>query len=162
MVSILQGKFDIQGIRLAIVTARFNSDITMKLEGGAIKTLQARGLTPSQFVVSRVPGAVEVPLAAKYFLDAGFDGVVALGAVVRGDTAHFDYVCQSVERGCTTLQLEYGRPVTFGILTTDTEDQALDRAGGSLGNKGSEAADVCLEMINLRLQIKAPGDLKGS
>lgn len=136
-------------LRIGVVTARFNSPVTESLEKGAIETLINKGLPESHIVAVRVPGAVEIPLAAKALLDSGCDGVVALGAVIRGETAHFDYVCSSAERGCTLLQLEYKKPVAFGVLTTENADQAYARSGGAKGNKGAEAAEVVLEMIDL-------------
>src|SRR5690606_38585150 len=97
----------------------------------------------------RVPGAVEIPLAAAQLLEKGYDGVVALGAVIRGETSHYDYVCQSVERGCSELMLKTKKPVVFGVLTTDNEDQAEARVGGAHGHKGRDAAEVIVEMLNL-------------
>lgn len=146
-----QGDTQIKKAKIAIVTARFNHEITFKLLGGAYDALRESGLNPSHDV--RVPGAFEIPLAAKHLLEVGVDAVVALGAVIRGDTDHYDYICQSVERGCSTLQLEYGKPVVFGILTTENERQALDRAGGKMGNKGWEAAQVAIEMVSLRRKL---------
>lgn len=140
---------------IGIVTAKFNSEITLELEKGAIAALKKGGLKDEQIWAVRVPGAVEIPLAAKTLLDQGCDGVVTLGTVIRGDTAHFDYVCRSVERGVSHLMLEYGKPIGFGVLTTETEEQAWDRANGSHGNKGAEAADVVLEMLGLLSDIKA-------
>lgn len=142
-----------QSRRIGIVTARFNFEITEKLEAGALQRLQECGFDQKSIICLRVPGAFEVPLAAKWLLERGLDGVVALGAVIRGDTAHFDYVCSSAERACTTLQLETGKPIGFGILMTEDEEQANQRAGGSMGNKGYEAADAVLEMLNLGDQI---------
>ncbi len=141
---------------IGIVTAKFNHEITFKLEQGAFETLKKTGLKEEQIRKVRVPGAVEIPLAAKALLDQGCDGVVALGAVIRGDTAHFDYVCQSVERGITQLMLEYGKPIGFGILTTENEEQAWERTTGSHGNKGAEAALTVLEMLELLSEIKMP------
>lgn len=160
-VQIIQGVLDnngetqagLVGQKIGIVTARFNWEVTSKLEEGAVAFLTSYGFNSEQIVATRVPGAFEVPLAAKYLLDEGCAAVVALGAVIRGDTAHFDYVCQAVERGCTMLQLESGKPVAFGILTTDTEEQALARAGGEHGNKGFEAAQVAVEMLSLKLKL---------
>ncbi|MBX7230887.1 MAG: 6,7-dimethyl-8-ribityllumazine synthase [Bdellovibrionales bacterium] len=139
---------------IGIVTARFNFEVTQKLEAGAHSKLQEMGVTPDSIHLVRVPGSYEIPLAAKWLLASGCDGVVALGAVIRGDTSHYDYVCQSVERGCTTLQLETGCPVVFGVLTTENEEQAHARAGGSMGNKGSEASEVLMEMLNLKQRLK--------
>lgn len=140
--------------RIGVVTARFNSEITEKLEMGALEYLSQQGLKEAQLILVRVPGAVEIPLAVKHLLDQNVDGVVALGAVIRGETTHYDYVCQSVERGCSQLMLEYGKPIGFGVLTTEDEDQALARAGGRMGNKGAEAAEVVLEMIDLKRQLQ--------
>lgn len=102
-----------------------------------------------QVSLVKVPGAVEIPLACKALLDRGCDGVVALGAVIRGETSHYDYVCNSVERGVSQLMLEYKKPIGFGVLTTENEEQAMDRVGGRHGHKGAEAAQVTLEMIGL-------------
>ena len=136
--------------RIGVVTAQFNKDVTERLEKGAIAALKTAGLPKEQVTIVRVPGAFEIPLAIKFLFEAGCEGVVALGAVIRGDTAHFDYVCRSVERGCSHLQLEYGRPVGFGVLTTDNEDQALERCGGRHGNKGAEAVQAVLEMLDIK------------
>lgn len=141
--------------KIAIVTARWNHEITYKLEEGVLDYLLEKDIKPTYRV--RVPGAVEVPLAAKNLLELGVDGVIALACVIRGDTAHFDYVCASVERGCTALQTQYGKPVTFGVLTVENLQQALDRVGGQHGHKGREAAEVCLEMISLRQQLMKDG-----
>ena len=140
-------------VKVGIVTSRFNWDITSKLESGAIEQLQSLGVTNANIVLVRVPGAVEIPLAAKALLDRGCAGVIALGAVIRGETSHYDYVCNSVERGISQLMLETKKPVAFGVLTTENEEQALDRIGGAHGHKGREAADVVLEMINLLSDI---------
>lgn len=102
----------------------------------------------------RVPGAVEIPLACQALFDKGCDGVVALGCVIRGETSHYDYVCTSVERGVTTLMLEYKKPIGFGVLTTENDDQAMDRAGGKHGNKGADCAQVVHEMIGLLSDLK--------
>ena len=153
MANVIEGKHDGNGLRIGIVTARFNSEVTYKLEDGAIKQLRELGVAAADLMCVRVPGAFEVPLAAKALLDAGCDGVVALGAVIRGETSHYDYVCSAVERGCTELQLRSGKPVGFGILTTDNDEQAMDRAGGKHGNKGAEAAQVTVEMVRLVKRI---------
>lgn len=147
MAKILQGEWNAEGLKIGVVTARFNSEVTERLEEGALNALKEMGCPDIRPV--RVPGAFEVPLAAKALLDAGCDGVVALGAVIRGETTHYDYVCSSVERGCTELQLKTGKPVGFGILTTENDEQAMERAGGKHGNKGAEAAQVVVEMIRL-------------
>ena len=138
-------------LRVGVVTARFNSEVTEKLEEGALSVLEGNDV---EILNVKVPGAVEVPLACQSLLDAACDGVVALGAVIRGETSHYDYVCSSVERGITQLMLEYKKPIGFGILTTENDEQAMDRAGGRHGNKGAEAAQVTLEMIGLTVDIK--------
>lgn len=140
-----------QSLKIGVVTSRFNEDVTFVLENGAVDFLQSAGV---DVYAVRVPGAVEIPLAVKALFDRGVDGVVALGAVIRGETTHYDYVCASVERGCSQLMLEYGKPVGFGVLTTENEEQAMDRAGGKYGNKGTEAAVVTLEMIELLKELK--------
>ncbi|MNK11952.1 6,7-dimethyl-8-ribityllumazine synthase [compost metagenome] len=139
-------------IKVGVVTARFNNEITEKLEEGAISYLE--GCEGVEIFAALVPGAVELPLACQAFLDAGCDGVVALGVVIRGETSHYDYVCNSVTDGVTRLMLDYKKPIGFGVLTTENEEQALDRAGGKHGNKGEEAAQVMMEMIGLTGEIK--------
>lgn len=138
-------------IKIGVVCSRFNLEITEKLEQGALDYLNNQEV---EVFVMRVPGAVEIPLACKAMLDKGCQGVVALGAVIRGETSHYDYVCTSVERGVTQLMLEYSKPIGFGVLTTENEQQALDRAGGKYGNKGEEAAQVTMEMISLLTDFK--------
>lgn len=140
-------------IKVGVVTARFNNEITEKLEEGAISYLES--CDGVEIFAALVPGAVELPLACQAFLEAGCDGVVALGAVIRGETSHYDYVCNSVTDGITRLMLDYKKPIGFGVLTTENEEQALDRAGGAHGNKGAEAAQVVMEMIGLTQEIPA-------
>lgn len=139
---------------IGVVTAKFNSEFTLELEKGALSTLEKAGLSKESVWTVRVPGAVEIPLTAKAMLEQGCDAVITLGAVIRGDTAHFDYVCQSVERGVTHLMLETGKPVIFGVLTTENEEQALARTIGEHGNKGADAATTALEMLALLSEIK--------
>ncbi len=137
---------------VGVVTSRFNAVVTSKLREGALEVLNEVGV--NYFDVS-VPGAVEIPLAAQWLIETKkCDAVITLGAVVRGETAHFDYVCNSVERGCTELQLKYNLPVVFGVLTTENGPQALARAGGAKGNKGKECALVALEMLALSQELK--------
>ncbi|MGE0762461.1 MAG: 6,7-dimethyl-8-ribityllumazine synthase [Bdellovibrionales bacterium] len=140
---------------VGVVTSRFNREITEPLEAGAVARLEEAGLVKGNIVQIRVPGAFEIPLAARWLLEEGCAAVIGLGAVIRGETAHFDYVCQAVERGLTTLQLETGRPVVFGVLTTDDEEQARERIGGRHGHKGRDAAEVALEMLNLETKIRS-------
>ncbi len=134
------------GLKIGVVTARWNAEITDRLHEGAMDELKKLGCEDVKSI--RVPGAFEVPLAARALIEAGYDGVVALGCVIRGETTHYDYVCSSVERGCTELQLRTGKPVGFGILTTENEAQAFDRVGGKHGHKGIECAQVVVEMIH--------------
>ena len=140
-------------MKVGVVTSRFNWEITSKLESGAIEQLQALGVADADIILVRVPGAVEIPLAVKALFDRGCAGVVALGAVIRGETSHYDYVCNSVERGVSQLMIDYKKPVAFGVLTTENEEQALDRIGGEHGHKGRESAEVVLEMMNLLSDI---------
>ncbi len=134
--------------KVAIVTALFNEELTKKLEAGAIEALAQHDLQPYARVY--VPGAVEIPIAVKALLEKGdCDGVVALGIVIRGETSHYDYVCNAVERGCSQLQLEYSKPIGFGVLTTENRSQAESRCGGAKGNKGEEAAQVTLDMLQV-------------
>lgn len=133
---------------VAIVTSLFNDELTKKLEAGAIDQLEQADLKPYTRVY--VPGAVEIPLAVKKLLEKDdCDAVVALGIVIRGETSHYDYVCNAVERGCSQLQLEHSKPVAFGVLTTENRSQAEARCGGAKGNKGAEAAQVSLDMLQV-------------
>lgn len=137
-------------LKLGIVTSRFNEEITESLEEGAIHFLDS---LKNEFEIDvwsvRVPGAVEIPLACQALLNRGCQGVIALGCVIRGDTSHFDFVCNSVERGITELMLQTGKPIGFGVLTTENWEQAKARAGGEHGNKGSETAQCVVEMVGL-------------
>jgi 6,7-dimethyl-8-ribityllumazine synthase len=143
-----------KGMIVGIVTARFNQDVTELLGQGAMDQLLKMGCREKDIISVTVPGAFEIPLAAKHLLKAGVDAVVACGAVIRGDTTHYDYVCAAVERGCSELQLEFSKPVAFSVLTTENLTQALDRAGGKHGNKGAEGAEVAVEMVLLAKKIK--------
>ena len=136
--------------RFAIVAARFNQVIVDRLLAAALETFRAQSVASDRVRVVRVPGAVEIPVIARRFARSGkVDAVIALGVVVRGGTPHFDYVCSEVARGCTEVALATGVPVIFGVLTTDDEQQALERAGGPHGNKGADAALAALEMADL-------------
>jgi 6,7-dimethyl-8-ribityllumazine synthase len=136
---------------VGIVTSRFNETVTGQLHAGALEVLNDFGV--NYFEVS-VPGAVEIPLAVQWLIEMKkCDAVIALGAVVRGETPHFDFVCNSVERGCSELQLKYNVPVAFGVLTTEDGHQALARSGGAKGNKGKESAFVALEMLALKEEL---------
>ena len=149
----LKNKKSTKPLRIAVVTARFNEEVTSKLEDGAFDYLEEVG---AEILSVRVPGAIEIPLAIKALFETKkIDGIVALGAVIRGETTHYDYVCQSVERGCSELMLQYNKPVGFAVLTTENDEQALARAGGAHGNKGYESAQVVIEMIGLLKEIKS-------
>lgn len=146
----VEGALKGEGKSFAIVVGRFNSFITERLLEGAIDCLVRHGATAEQVTVIRVPGSWEIPLAAKRAAGAGsFDGVICLGALIRGGTPHFDYVAAEVSKGVAAVGLEAGVPVTFGVLTTDTIEQAVERAGTKAGNKGWEAAESVLEMVDL-------------
>jgi 6,7-dimethyl-8-ribityllumazine synthase len=144
------GKPRARGLRVGIVAGRFNDFIVAPLIDGAVGQLAEQGALAKDVQVWRVPGAFELPLAAQKLAAGGhFDAVVALGAVIRGDTPHFDYVAGECAAGLTRVALDTGVPVIFGVLTTDTERQARDRAGGKLGNKGAEAAMTAIDMVHL-------------
>lgn len=139
---------------VAIVAARFNAHIVDLLLSGCESRLRELGLTDDRLVVRRVPGAFELPLACSWLAEAGFDAVIALGCVIRGDTAHFDYVAGEAARGISAVGIKTGVPIIFGVLTTETEQQAIDRSGGSHGHAGISAADAAAEMIALRESIE--------
>lgn len=140
---------------VAIVMAKWNSFITERLRDGAVEILKANGLTDDRIIVVECPGAFEIPTVAQALLERGnIDGVIAIGAIIRGDTPHFDYVAMGVTRGLGDLSIRYGKPVIFGVLTTNTIEQAMDRAGERLGNKGAEAASTLLEMLDVMGQVR--------
>jgi 6,7-dimethyl-8-ribityllumazine synthase len=146
----LKGSLDGHGLRVAVVAARFNFFITSKLVEGACETLISYGLEENDLAVAWVPGSFEVPLVALEMAKTGkWDAIVCLGAVIRGETAHFDYVSGETARGIADASRETGVPLAFGILTTYTEEQAVERAGGKLGNRGCDAALAALESANL-------------
>lgn len=142
--------------KVAVITSRFNEEITQKLKQGCLGEMEKLGFQSEQVTDISVPGAYEIPLAARQCIEMGYDGVIALGAVIRGETSHYDYVCNAVERGCSELQLRTGHPVVFGVLTTENEEQAVDRIGGQHGHKGVESAQVLVEMLNLKNLIQTP------
>jgi len=150
MAHYLEGHLQGAGRKIAIVVARFNSFISEKLLEGAIDTLTRSGVVSDDIVVARVPGAFEVPLAAQKMARSGkYHAVICLGTVIRGATPHFDYVAGEVAKGTAQVMLDTGIPVLFGVLTTETIEQAIERAGTKAGNKGSDVAVAALEMINL-------------
>lgn len=149
-----EGKLVSEGLKYGIVVARFNEFIGSKLLSGAIDGLKRHGATDDEIEVSWVPGAFEIPLVAKKLAKSDkYDAIICLGAVIKGATSHFDYVCNEVSKGIATVSLNTDIPVTFGILTTDTIEQAIERAGTKAGNKGYDAAITAIEMSNLLKQI---------
>ena len=150
MVNYLEGNLQGTGRKIGIVVSRFNSFISEKLLEGAIDSLVRSGVNTGDIVVARVPGAFEIPLVTQKMAKSGrHDAVICLGAIIRGATPHFDYVAGEVSKGTAQVMLDTGIPVLFGVLTTDTIEQAIERAGTKAGNKGSDVAIAALEMINL-------------
>ncbi len=159
--TVLEQKQDINWaeIKVAIVAARWNSFVTDEMQEAAIRALQAKGIQDSNITSMRCPGSFEIPLTCKWCLEhLDVDGVVAIGAVIRGGTPHFDYVCDAVTRGITDLNMSSGKPVSFGVLTTDTVDQARERASEEKGNKGAEAALALCEMLSIERSIKSSSE----
>jgi 6,7-dimethyl-8-ribityllumazine synthase len=146
----LEGKLAGEGLKIALVVSRFNSFITERLLDGALDCLRRQGVREDDLTVVRVPGAWEIPLVTKRLVQSpAHDAVICLGAVIRGTTPHFDYVAAEVSKGIAQVSLESGIPVLFGVLTTDTLEQAVERAGSKAGNKGYAAAEAAIEMVNL-------------
>lgn len=145
-----EGSLVASNIKVAIVAARFNEFITSKLIGGAMDGLSRHGVQEADIHLAWVPGAFEIPLVAAKLANSGkYDAVICLGAVIRGSTSHYDYVCAEVSKGIATVSLQAQIPVLFGVLTTDTIEQAIERAGSKAGNKGAECAQGAIEMVNL-------------
>jgi 6,7-dimethyl-8-ribityllumazine synthase len=144
-----QGSLDASHLTIGVVVSRFNEFITEQLAKGALEVLEKRGCTSENIRLVKVPGAWELSFAAK-LLARGCDAIVAIGAVVRGDTPHFEYVARGAANGLNQVSLETGVPIAFGVLTTNDLQQAMDRAGGKSGNKGAEAAEVAIELANLK------------
>ncbi|HEU0264802.1 MAG TPA: 6,7-dimethyl-8-ribityllumazine synthase [Geobacterales bacterium] len=155
MPKIIEGKLDAKGFRFGIIVGRFNSFIAERLLEGALDAIIRHGGDDRAIEVVRVPGSFEIPLAAKKMAQNGrYDAVICLGAVIRGATPHFDYVAAEVSKGIAHVTLETGVPVAFGVLTTDTIEQAVERAGTKAGNKGFDAAMTAIEMVNLMKGLK--------
>lgn len=149
------GKLNGEGKKIGIVVAKFNELVTRKLLDGAKQGLEQLGVEANNIIVYWVPGAFEIPRIVKLLSNSGkVDGIISLGAVIRGETSHYDYVCNEVSSGISQVSLNNKVPVMFGILTTDSMNQALDRAGGKSGNKGIECASGVIEMINLENELK--------
>ena len=150
MANIIEGYISGKGLRFGIVAARFNEFIVSKLVGGALDTLHRHATADSDIDVAWVPGAFEIPLTAKKMAESGkYDAVLCLGAVIRGATTHYDYVCSEVSKGVAQVGLRTGVPTIFGVLTTENIEQAIERAGTKAGNKGADAAMAAMEMASL-------------
>ena len=157
------GKFRADGLRFGIVTSRYNNSITEKLERGALDALKASGATDKQVDVLSVSGAFEIPLAAKKLAEAGkVQAIIAIGCVIRGETSHYDYICSEVARGIQLTQLDTGMPIIFCVLTCDTLEQAIDRAGLKSGNKGFEASLAAIEMARLSRKLRGSSAMSSS
>ena len=152
----ISGSFLGQGLRIGIVAARFNERIVEQLVNGAVDCLVRHGVTEQDIFLVRVPGAFEVPGALRELAALGrFDGLIGLGAVVRGETPHFEYICSACTSGCEAVAREARLPIGFGVLTCDSNEQAEARSGGKSGNKGAEAAIAVLETVNVYRQLKS-------
>jgi 6,7-dimethyl-8-ribityllumazine synthase len=155
MPAYFEGKLDATGLRFGIIVGRFNSFIGERLLEGALDALKRHGAADGDIHVARVPGSYEIPLTAQKMAVTGrYDAVICLGAVIRGATPHFDYVASEVAKGIAQVSLQTGVPVAFGVLTTDTIEQAVERAGTKAGNKGFDAAMTAIETVNLFREIK--------
>jgi len=153
-VNLIEGDRTISGVRIAIVASRYNDYIVERLIQGCVSTLQAGGVSADAITLVRVPGAFELPaIAARLAQKTNYDAIIALGAVIRGETPHFDYICTECSRGLARVATETGLPVVFGVLTVDNAGQAEDRSGDEESNKGCEAAQTAIEMISLLRKI---------
>lgn len=152
--NVYQGKLVSKKIKVGIVAARFNEFITSKLLSGAVDTLKRHDIAEDDIDIAWVPGAFEIPLIASKMAESGrYDAVICLGAVIRGATSHYDYVCNEVSKGIAHVSLSSGIPVMFGVVTTENIEQAIERAGTKAGNKGSDCAEAAIEMVNLIHEI---------
>ena len=150
-----EGKLVSEDMKVGIIVARFNEFITSRLLGGALDTLTRHEVKEENIQVAWVPGAFEIPLIASKMAESGkYDAVICLGAVIRGSTSHYDYVCNEVSKGIASVSLKSGIPVMFGVLTTENIEQAIELAGSKAGNKGSECAQGAIEMVNLIREIQ--------
>lgn len=150
MVNVIEGQLIAKGMRFAIIASRFNEFISSKLKEGAIDALVRHDAAKKDITVLWVPGAFEMPMVAKKLAVSGqYDAIICVGAVIRGATSHFDYVANEVSKGIATVSLDTGIPISFGVLTTDNIEQAIERAGTKAGNKGFESAMAAIEMVSL-------------
>ena len=155
MMRTVEGKMTAKGMKVGIVAARFNEFITSRLVGGAVGVLRRHEVAEEDIVTAWVPGAFEIPLIAQKMAKSGqYDAVICLGAVIRGATSHYDYVCNEVSKGVAHVSLETGVPIMFGVLTTENIEQAIERAGTKAGNKGAECANGAIEMVNLLRELE--------
>lgn len=155
MIKVIEGNYEANGKKFAIVVSRWNNFVVSKLLDGAIDSLKRHGVDESNITVAYCPGAFEIPLVVKKMAEtSNFDAVIALGAVIRGDTPHFDYIANEVSKGIAQINLGTGIPCIFGVLTTDSIEQAIERAGAKAGNKGFEAAQTAIEMVSLMSNLK--------
>jgi 6,7-dimethyl-8-ribityllumazine synthase len=155
MPKILEGKISAEGFRFAIIVSRFNDFISSKLVDGAMDALRRHGVDEGKVSLIKVPGSFEIPSVAKRLAKSNkYDAIICLGAVIRGATPHFDFIAAEVAKGVASVGLESDIPVTFGVLTTDNLEQAIERAGSKAGNKGWDAAISAIEMVNLFSQLK--------
>ena len=145
---------DVNPFPIAIVVSRFNRTVTERLSHGALEHLKQQGFSSEEITLVEVPGAVEIPIVAQRLARKGkYHAIITLGAVIRGETSHYDYVCTQVSQGCQQVSLHYDLPVIFGVLTTENRAQALDRVGGQHGHKGVEAVDAAIEMVTVLNKI---------
>jgi 6,7-dimethyl-8-ribityllumazine synthase len=154
-VRIIEGELQARDLRFTIVAARFNDFVVERLIGGAVEALTRHGAASGQLELVRVPGAFDLPLVVRRIAESGrADAIIAIGAVIRGETAHFDYVAGECAAGISRVSRDTGVPVAFGVLTTDTVEQAADRAGGKAGNRGADAAEAAISLANLLKKLK--------
>ena len=156
MVTVRQGVLDSKGLKIAIVLSRYNEFMSGKLLEGALDALHRTGADDADIILAKVPGAFELPqVAARLAASGSFDGIVCLGVLIRGATPHFDFLAAEAAKGIAAAALESGVPMTFGVLTTETVEQAIERSGSKSGNKGFDAAMALIEMVNLYRQLEA-------
>ncbi len=157
MAKYFEGTLSADGKKFGIIIARFNAFIAERLLEGTLDTLLRSGVKDNDIEVARVPGAFEIPLVAQKMAESGkYDAIICLGAVIRGATPHFDFVANEASKGIAQAMMETGVPILLGVLTTDTIEQAIERAGSKAGNKGSECASAAVEMVNLLQQLTPP------
>jgi 6,7-dimethyl-8-ribityllumazine synthase len=154
MAKVIEGKLTAQGVKFGMVVSRFNDFINKRLLDGALDALYRHGAEDKNISIVKVPGSFEIPLMAKKLADSGnYDAVICLGAIIRGATPHFEYISAEVTKGIAKVALDSGVPISFGILTTDNIEQAIERAGTKSGNKGWDAALAAIEMVNLLKRV---------